>query len=188
MRLPSDRGTSVRLRIPRNALTVPLPLRARTAFCRVGESVRRLTRLSASQTITAMSSRLTDGPIPVVARLVVIAAARPPGVAEAGAASGARTPLTHKRLVAREVPGPLGLVETTLGQTVPLPRPYLHGYDVAPRQPAERVSRVFAANRRYGRRSVVFFVNAQVVPREGSPAVSDATPRAQLPAVCPVLG
>ena len=28
MRLPSDRDTSVRFRIPRNALTVPLPLRA----------------------------------------------------------------------------------------------------------------------------------------------------------------
>jgi hypothetical protein len=135
-----------------------------------------------------MSSRLTDAPIPVVARPEVIASARPPGVDEYGTDSGGRTPLTDKRLVAREVPGPLGLDKRNLGQTVLLPRPYLHGYDVARGQPAELASRVFAANRRDGCRSVVFFVNAQVVPREGSPAVSDAMRRAQLLAGCPVLG
>jgi D-alanyl-D-alanine carboxypeptidase len=47
--------------------------------------------------------------------------------------------------------------------------------------------RLFAASSANGRRSVVFSVNAQIVPGEGSPAVSNAIHRAQLIAVCRAL-
>jgi D-alanyl-D-alanine carboxypeptidase len=48
--------------------------------------------------------------------------------------------------------------------------------------------RMFAAANRNGRRSVVFSVNAQIVPGSGSPAVSDLIRRAQRLAVCKILG
>ncbi len=48
--------------------------------------------------------------------------------------------------------------------------------------------RVFAASNGNGRRSVVFTVNAQIVPGSGSPQVSDLIRRAQRLAVCKVLG
>jgi D-alanyl-D-alanine carboxypeptidase len=47
--------------------------------------------------------------------------------------------------------------------------------------------RLFAASSANGRHSVVFSVNAQIVPGEGSPAVSNAIRRAQLIAVCRAL-
>jgi D-alanyl-D-alanine carboxypeptidase len=46
----------------------------------------------------------------------------------------------YERLLAREIYRPLGLAETSLPRTVRMPRPYLHGYDVAPNQGAEDVS------------------------------------------------
>jgi D-alanyl-D-alanine carboxypeptidase len=46
----------------------------------------------------------------------------------------------YERLLAREIYRPLGLTETSLPRTVRMPRPYLHGYDVAPNQGAEDVS------------------------------------------------
>jgi D-alanyl-D-alanine carboxypeptidase len=46
----------------------------------------------------------------------------------------------YQRLLAREIYRPLGLNETSLPRTVRMPRPYLHGYDVAPNQGAEDVS------------------------------------------------
>ena len=48
--------------------------------------------------------------------------------------------------------------------------------------------RMFAASNRAGRRSVVFAVNSQIVPGQGSPAVSDLIRRAQRLAVCKILG
>jgi D-alanyl-D-alanine carboxypeptidase len=48
--------------------------------------------------------------------------------------------------------------------------------------------RMFAAANRTGRRSVVFSVNSQIVPGQGSPAVSDLIRRAQRLAVCKTLG
>lgn len=48
--------------------------------------------------------------------------------------------------------------------------------------------RLFAASNGNGRRSVVFTVNAQIVPGSGSQAVSDLIRRAQRLAVCKVLG
>jgi D-alanyl-D-alanine carboxypeptidase len=48
--------------------------------------------------------------------------------------------------------------------------------------------RLFAASSRNGKRSVVFTVNAQIVPGEGSPEVSDQIRRAQRLAVCKILG
>ena len=48
--------------------------------------------------------------------------------------------------------------------------------------------RLFAAASRNGKRSVVFSVNAQIVPGEGSPQVSDLIRRAQRLAVCKALG
>jgi D-alanyl-D-alanine carboxypeptidase len=47
--------------------------------------------------------------------------------------------------------------------------------------------RLFAASRADGRRSVAFFVNAQIVPGQGSKAVSDLIRSAQLAAVCHAL-
>jgi len=48
--------------------------------------------------------------------------------------------------------------------------------------------RLFAASSGNGKRSVVFTVNAQIVPGSGPPAVSDLIRRAQRLAVCKVLG
>jgi D-alanyl-D-alanine carboxypeptidase len=48
--------------------------------------------------------------------------------------------------------------------------------------------RMFAASNGNGRRSVVFGVNAQIVPGSGSQEVSDLIRRAQRLAVCKVLG
>lgn len=48
--------------------------------------------------------------------------------------------------------------------------------------------RLFAASSSNGRRSVVFTVNAQIVPGDGSPQVSDLIRRAQRLAVCKILG
>ena len=48
--------------------------------------------------------------------------------------------------------------------------------------------RLFAASNGNGRRSVVFSVNAQIVPGSGSPEVSDRIRRAQRLAVCKILG
>lgn len=181
--------------------------------------------------------------------------------------AGKRYELLLRRLVYR----PLGLEATSLPRTVEMPRPYLHGYDVSPEEPAEDVSelinpalawasggivssardlgrfirgyaghrllsrearrdqrrwvagsssppgpginragaglfryatrcgkvyghtgsfpgyRVFAASTAGGRRSVVFFVNAQIVPGQGSQRVSDLIRRAQARAVCLTL-
>ena len=47
--------------------------------------------------------------------------------------------------------------------------------------------RLFAASSADGRRSVVFTVNAQIVPGDGSPQVSDLIRRAQRLAVCKIL-
>jgi D-alanyl-D-alanine carboxypeptidase len=177
----------------------------------------------------------------------------------------------YERLLAREIYRPLGLAETSLPRTVRMPRPYLHGYDVAPNQGAEDVSelinpagawasggivstplevarffrayvagrffdaairrqqlrfrpgnssppgrgrnasglalfryrtrcgtvyghtgsfpghRLFAAASRNGRRSVVFSVNAQIVPGQGPQRISNFIRRAQLRAVCRAL-
>jgi D-alanyl-D-alanine carboxypeptidase len=179
---------------------------------------------------------------------------------------------TYEGLLARMVYRPLGLRETTLPRTVKMPRPYLHGYEVAPGKPPEDVSellsptiawasggivstpaevgrffrayvagqlfsaatqrrqrrfvggsssppgpgrnasglglfryltrcgtvyghtgsflgyRMFAASSADGRRSVVFSVNAQIVPGQGSREVSRAIRRAQGLAVCRALG
>ena len=48
--------------------------------------------------------------------------------------------------------------------------------------------RLFAASSRDGRRSVVFSVNAQIVPGSGSPEISELLRRAQRLAVCKILG
>jgi D-alanyl-D-alanine carboxypeptidase len=47
--------------------------------------------------------------------------------------------------------------------------------------------RLFAASRADGRRSLTFFVNAQIVPGQGSKAVSDLIRSAQVAAVCHAL-
>jgi D-alanyl-D-alanine carboxypeptidase len=46
----------------------------------------------------------------------------------------------YERLLARKVYRPLGLHETSLPRTVRMPRPYLHGYDVAPGRAPDDVS------------------------------------------------
>jgi D-alanyl-D-alanine carboxypeptidase len=189
----------------------------------------------------------------------------------AGLMAEAATGRTYERLLAREIYRPLALRETSLPRTVRMPRPYLHGYDVAADQGAEDVSelinpsgawasggivstpvevarfvrayvrgrlfnaatrrrqfrfrpgssdppgpgrnaaglalfryrtrcgtvyghtgsfpgyRLFAAASRNGRRSVVFSVNAQIVPGQGPRRVSNQIRRAQLLAVCRAL-
>jgi D-alanyl-D-alanine carboxypeptidase len=189
----------------------------------------------------------------------------------AGLMAEAATGRTYERLLARLIYRPLGLRETSLPRTVRMPRPYLHGYDVAADQGTEDVSelinpsgawasggivstqvevarfirayvrgrlfgrvarrrqfrfrpgsssppgpgrnaaglglfryrtrcgtvyghtgsfpgyRLFAASSRNGRRSVVFAVNAQIVPGQGPRRVSDQIRRAQLLAVCRAL-
>jgi D-alanyl-D-alanine carboxypeptidase len=189
----------------------------------------------------------------------------------AGLMAEAATGRTYERLLAREIYRPLALRETSLPRTVRMPRPYLHGYDVAADQGTEDVSelinpsgawasggivstpvevarfvrayvrgglfnattrrrqfrfrpgssdppgpgrnaaglalfryrtrcgtvyghtgsfpgyRLFAAASRNGRRSVVFSVNAQIVPGQGPRTVSNQIRRAQLLAVCRAL-
>lgn len=181
------------------------------------------------------------------------------------------TGLAYTRLLRRYAYRPLGLSETTLPRTVPMPKPYLHGYDLEPGKPPDDVSelinpagawasggivstpadvgrffrgyvgarlfgratrseqrsfvsgessppgpgrndaglgvfryrtgcgtvfghtgsfpgyRMFAASTGNGRRSVVFAVNAQIVPGSGSRAVSNLIRRAQRLAVCKIL-
>jgi D-alanyl-D-alanine carboxypeptidase len=188
-----------------------------------------------------------------------------------GLMAEAATGRPYERLLAREIYRPLGLTETSLPRTVRMPRPYLHGYEIAPNQGPEDVSklinpsgawasggivstplevarfmrayvggrlfgratrrqqlhfrrgssdppgpgrnaaglgvfryrtrcgtvyghtgsfpgyRLFAAATRNGRRSVVFSVNAQIVPGVGSERVSNAIRHAQLLAVCRAL-
>jgi D-alanyl-D-alanine carboxypeptidase len=188
-----------------------------------------------------------------------------------GLMAEAATGRSYERLLAREIYRPLGLHEASLPRTVRMPRPFLHGYDVAADQGAEDVSqlinpsgawasggivstpvevarfirayvagrlfnaaarrrqfrfrtgsssppgpgrnahglalfryrtrrgtvyghtgsfpgyRLFAAASRDGRRSVVFSVNAQIVPGQGPAKISNAIRRAQLLAVCRAL-
>ena len=188
-----------------------------------------------------------------------------------GLIAEAATGRTYERLLAREIYRPLGLGDTSLPRTVRMPRPYLHGYEVAADQGAEDVSelinpsgawasggivstpvevarfirayvsgrlfdaatrrqqfrfrrgsssppgpgrnaaglglfryrtrcgtvyghtgsfpgyRLFAASSANGRRSVMFSVNAQIVPGMGSQRVSNRIRRAQLLAVCRAL-
>ena len=51
----------------------------------------------------------------------------------------------YARAMARELDGPLGLVDTSLPKGPALPRPYVHGYDVEDPSAPEDVSRLFAA-------------------------------------------
>jgi D-alanyl-D-alanine carboxypeptidase len=48
--------------------------------------------------------------------------------------------LSYEQLLARRVFGPLGMRDSSLPRTVKMPRPYLHGYDVAPAERPEDVS------------------------------------------------
>ncbi len=177
----------------------------------------------------------------------------------------------YEELLDRHVYRPAGLRRTSLPDTVAMPEPYLHGYEVSPHDPPEDVSefinpalawasggivstpadvnrffrayvggklfrkgllraqrrwvvgsssppgpgrnraglglfryrthcgtvfghtgsfpgyRLFAAADRTGRRSVVFTVNAQIVPGSGNQEVSDLIRHAQLDAVCHAL-
>ena len=188
-----------------------------------------------------------------------------------GLMAQAATGRSYERLLGREIYRPLGIHETSLPRVTAMPRPYLHGYDVAADQGAEDVSqvinpsgawasggivstpvdvarfirayvagglfnaparrsqfrfrpgsssppgpgrnahglalfryrtrcgtvyghtgsfpgyRLFAAASRDGRRSVVFSVNAQIVPGQGPASISNAIRRAQLLAVCRAL-
>jgi len=178
----------------------------------------------------------------------------------------------YEALLRRLVYRPLNLHDTSLPRTVRMPKPFLHGYDVAPGEAPEDVSKVinpalawasggivstprdvsrffrayvggrlfdgavraeqraflrgtsqppgpgpnaaglglfrystrcgtvyghtgsfpgyrmFGASTSGGRRSVVFSVNAQIVPGEGSPRVNKLIRRAQKLAVCYALG
>jgi D-alanyl-D-alanine carboxypeptidase len=177
----------------------------------------------------------------------------------------------YAELLDRHVYRPAGLRRTSLPDTVAMPEPYLHGYEISPHDPPEDVSefinpalawasggivstaadvnrffrayvggrlfsekvkraqrrwvigsssppgpgrnrsglglfryrthcgtvfghtgsfpgyRLFAAADRTGRRSVVFTVNAQIVPGMGNQEVSDLIRHAQLDAVCHAL-
>ncbi|MDP9133730.1 MAG: beta-lactamase family protein, partial [Actinomycetota bacterium] len=188
-----------------------------------------------------------------------------------GLMAEAATGVSYERLLARNVYNRLGLDLTSLPRTTRMPRPFMHGYEIAPGMPPEDVSRVinpalawasggivstafdtdrffrayvggllfgaaerdaqrqfrpgassppgpgrnaaglalfryrtrcgtvyghtgsfpgyrlFAAARADGRRSVTFFVNAQIVPGQGSRAVSNLIRSAQVAAVCHAL-
>jgi D-alanyl-D-alanine carboxypeptidase len=188
-----------------------------------------------------------------------------------GLMAEAATGRPYEELLARYVYRPLRLRRTSLPRTVRMPRPYLHGYEVAPGAPPEDISeqinpsgawasggivstpnevgrffrayvrgrlfgrgarrqqrrfvagsssppgpgdnasglglfryrtrcgtvyghtgsfpgyRLFAASSAEGRRSVVFSVNAQIVPGQGSARVSTLIRRAQVLAVCHAL-
>lgn len=177
----------------------------------------------------------------------------------------------YEELLERHVYRPAGLKRTSLPDTVEMPKPYMHGYEIDPHDPPEDVSefinpalawasggivsnlvdvnrffrayvggklfnakakrvqrkwvigsssppgpgrnraglglfryrthcgtmfghtgsfpgyRLFAAADRTGRRSVVFTVNAQIVPGMGNQEVSDLIRHAQLDAVCHAL-
>jgi len=182
------------------------------------------------------------------------------------------TGASYEQLLERHALSPLGLDATTLPRTVRMPRPFMHGYEVAPGMPPEDVTRVinpalawasggivstavdtnrffrgyvggllfdaaerraqrqafrpgassppgpgrnaaslglfryrtrcgtvyghtgsfpgyrlFAASSANGRRSVAFFVNAQIVPGQGSAKVSSLIRSAQVSAVCHAL-
>lgn len=58
----------------------------------------------------------------------------------AGLMAQAATGRSYERLLAGRVYRPLGLSQTSLPRTTRMPRPYLHGYDVAPGQPPDDVS------------------------------------------------
>jgi D-alanyl-D-alanine carboxypeptidase len=182
------------------------------------------------------------------------------------------TGASYEQLLERHALSPLGLDATTLPRTVRMPRPFMHGYGVAPRMAPEDVShvinpalawasggivstavdtnrffrgyvggllfdpaerraqrqsfrpgassppgpgrnsaglglfryrtrcgtvyghtgsfpgyRLFAASSANGRRSIAFFVNAQIVPGQGSAKVSSLIRSAQVSAVCHAL-
>ncbi len=59
-----------------------------------------------------------------------------------GLMAEAATGRSYESLLRRIVYRPLGLTETSLPRTARMPRPYLHGYDVAPGEPPEDVSRL----------------------------------------------
>jgi D-alanyl-D-alanine carboxypeptidase len=189
----------------------------------------------------------------------------------AGLMAEAATGRSYESLLSSVIYDPLGLHQTTLPRTTAMPKPYLHGYEIAPGKAPDDVSKVinpagawasggivstprevgrffrayvsgrffdaatreaqgqfrpgassppgpgrnaaglavfryqtrcgtvyghtgsfpgyrlFAASSADGKRSVVFSVNAQIVPGQGSQKVAAAIRRAQTQAVCRVL-